>query len=40
VGAFVAAVLSLALIRQKDFVIRTGPAESPADEQQRDRAAV
>jgi len=40
VGAFVAALLSLALIRQKDFVVRTGPAESSAEESHRDRATV
>jgi MFS family permease len=38
--AFVAGVLSLALIRQQDFVIRTPPVESQADEHQRDRAAI
>jgi hypothetical protein len=40
VGAFVAGVLSLALIRQKDFVVRTPPAGAPVDEREPDPAAV
>jgi len=41
VVAFVAGALSLALIRQKDFVIRTGPPEPPSyEQQQRDHAIV
>jgi len=40
VTALVAGVLSLALIRQKDFVVRTPPPGSRVDEQQRDHAAV
>jgi EmrB/QacA subfamily drug resistance transporter len=40
VTAFVAAVLSLALIRQKDFVVRTGPEQGPEQAPERDREAV
>jgi hypothetical protein len=40
VTAFVAAVLSLALIRQKDFVVRTGPEQGQEQAPERDREAV
>jgi hypothetical protein len=40
VGAFAAALLSLALIHQRDFVVRSGPTGSAADEPQRDEATV
>jgi hypothetical protein len=40
VTAFVAGVLSLALIRQKDFVVRGAPEALPVDEQASDRTGV
>ncbi len=40
VTAFVAGALSLALIRQKDFVIRSAPPGSPDDEHQPDHTSV
>ena len=40
VTAFVAGVLSLALIRQKDFVVRGAPEAVAVDEQASDRAGV